>query len=237
MASHAGPDVSRQEARVCVVDERGAVLFSGRATSEPGALAAVLRRARRASSGRWSRAGRSRAGSAGGWRSRGCRRCASTPGPRTGRSSSGARRRTAATRGAGAAGPGRPVQGGAGQEPGRPGAEGDPGRPRAAGAGATGPGGPGPRLAEGCRPRAAADPHTRRRACPPPRLGRDGPDRGPAERPFRPRRRRCPGRTPRRRARACASARRARGRAPRGPSCRRPAPGAAAPGSAARRRA
>jgi transposase len=43
VTSYAGLDVSQQETQVCVVDERGAVLWAGEAASEPGALAAALR--------------------------------------------------------------------------------------------------------------------------------------------------------------------------------------------------
>jgi transposase len=44
MTSYAGLDVSQQATQVCVVDARGAVLWTGKVRSEPTALAAVLRR-------------------------------------------------------------------------------------------------------------------------------------------------------------------------------------------------
>jgi transposase len=44
MTSYAGLDVSQQETQVCVIDASGAVLWTGKARSEPAALAVVLRR-------------------------------------------------------------------------------------------------------------------------------------------------------------------------------------------------
>ena len=44
MTSYAGLDVSQQETQICIIDAAGAVLWTGKARSEPAALAAVLRR-------------------------------------------------------------------------------------------------------------------------------------------------------------------------------------------------
>ena len=44
MKQYVGLDVSQKETSVCVVDEVGQVLFEGRAKSDPGALAALLRK-------------------------------------------------------------------------------------------------------------------------------------------------------------------------------------------------
>ena len=43
MTSYAGLDVSQQETQVCIVDGGGAVLWAGKARSEPEALAKLLR--------------------------------------------------------------------------------------------------------------------------------------------------------------------------------------------------
>ena len=43
MTSYAGLDVSQQETHVCVIDAAGSVLWTGKARSEPAALAGVLR--------------------------------------------------------------------------------------------------------------------------------------------------------------------------------------------------
>ena len=43
MTSYAGLDVSQQETQICVVDASGTVLWTGKARSEPAALAAELR--------------------------------------------------------------------------------------------------------------------------------------------------------------------------------------------------
>jgi transposase len=44
MTSYAGLDVSQQETQICIIDAAGAVLWAGKARSEPAALAVVLRR-------------------------------------------------------------------------------------------------------------------------------------------------------------------------------------------------
>jgi transposase len=44
MVSYAGLDVSQQETQLCVLDERGLVRWTGKVATEPGAVAAVLRR-------------------------------------------------------------------------------------------------------------------------------------------------------------------------------------------------
>ena len=44
MTSYAGLDVSQQETQICIIDAAGAVRWTGKARSEPAALAAVLRR-------------------------------------------------------------------------------------------------------------------------------------------------------------------------------------------------
>jgi hypothetical protein len=44
MKQYVGLDVSQKETSVCVVDEVGQVLFEGKAKSDPGALAALLRK-------------------------------------------------------------------------------------------------------------------------------------------------------------------------------------------------
>lgn len=44
MKQYVGLDVSQKETSVCVVDEAGKVLFEGRASSDPGALAKIIRR-------------------------------------------------------------------------------------------------------------------------------------------------------------------------------------------------
>ena len=44
MTSYAGLDVSQQETQICVLEATGAVRWTGKARSEPMALAAVLRR-------------------------------------------------------------------------------------------------------------------------------------------------------------------------------------------------
>lgn len=44
MTSYAGLDVSQQETQICIIDAAGAVLWAGKARSEPAALATVLRR-------------------------------------------------------------------------------------------------------------------------------------------------------------------------------------------------
>lgn len=44
MTSYAGLDVPQQETTICVVGASGAVLWAGKARSEPAALATVLRR-------------------------------------------------------------------------------------------------------------------------------------------------------------------------------------------------
>ena len=44
MASYAGLDVPQQETQVCVVDERGVVVWAGKVRTEPAAVAAALRR-------------------------------------------------------------------------------------------------------------------------------------------------------------------------------------------------
>jgi transposase len=43
MKQYVGLDVSQRETSVCVVDESGRVVFEGKAKSDPGALACVLR--------------------------------------------------------------------------------------------------------------------------------------------------------------------------------------------------
>jgi hypothetical protein len=238
VTSYAGLDVSRQETQVCVVDERGAALWAGGVPSEPGALAAALR----------ERApGLARAvlesGALSGWLCAGLVERGLPALCIDARAAHGAlkQRRGKADRGD-AEGLARLAQVGrfkAVHVKSRAGLE--------------------RRALSAARERLVwvrrdlvdqvrgllkvaglVPPRTRTRdgglARPPVsvgtartggrRSGRSG--RGGAAAPVEP---------PRRRARACASARRARGRAPRGPSCRRPAPGAAAPGSAARRRA
>ena len=42
MKQYVGLDVSQKETSVCVVDETGAILFEGRASSDPGALARII---------------------------------------------------------------------------------------------------------------------------------------------------------------------------------------------------
>jgi transposase len=44
MKQYVGLDVSQRETSVCVVNEVGQVLFEGKAKSDPGALAALLRK-------------------------------------------------------------------------------------------------------------------------------------------------------------------------------------------------
>jgi transposase len=44
MAQYVGLDVSQRETALCVVDEQGKVLFEGKAPSDPGALAQVIRK-------------------------------------------------------------------------------------------------------------------------------------------------------------------------------------------------
>lgn len=44
MKQYVGLDVSQKETSVCVVNEVGQVLFEGKAKSDPGALAALLRK-------------------------------------------------------------------------------------------------------------------------------------------------------------------------------------------------
>lgn len=44
MKQYVGLDVSQKETSVCVVDEVGQILFEGKAKSDPGALAALLRK-------------------------------------------------------------------------------------------------------------------------------------------------------------------------------------------------
>ena len=44
MKQYVGLDVSQKETSVCVVNEVGRVLFEGKAKSDPGALAALLRK-------------------------------------------------------------------------------------------------------------------------------------------------------------------------------------------------
>ena len=44
MKQYVGLDVSQKETSVCVVNEAGQVLFEGKAKSDPGALAALLRK-------------------------------------------------------------------------------------------------------------------------------------------------------------------------------------------------
>ena len=44
MKQYVGLDVSQRETAVCVVDENGTVLFEGKAASDPGALARVIRK-------------------------------------------------------------------------------------------------------------------------------------------------------------------------------------------------
>jgi transposase len=41
---YVGLDVSQKETAMCVVDENGTVLFEGKAASDPGALACVIRK-------------------------------------------------------------------------------------------------------------------------------------------------------------------------------------------------
>lgn len=43
MTSYAGLDVSQQETEICVISEKGAVVWRGKAPTEPGALSAALR--------------------------------------------------------------------------------------------------------------------------------------------------------------------------------------------------
>lgn len=44
MKHYVGLDVSQKETSVCVVDEAGAMVFEGKAKSEPGALTAMIRK-------------------------------------------------------------------------------------------------------------------------------------------------------------------------------------------------
>jgi transposase len=44
MKQYVGLDVSQKETAVCVVDETGTVIFQGKAKSDPGILADVLRK-------------------------------------------------------------------------------------------------------------------------------------------------------------------------------------------------
>jgi transposase len=44
MKQYVGLDVSQRETSVCVIDEAGKVIFEGKARSEPGALAELLRK-------------------------------------------------------------------------------------------------------------------------------------------------------------------------------------------------
>jgi len=44
MKQHVGLDVSQKETSMCVVDERGRVVYEGKAKSEPGASTALLRK-------------------------------------------------------------------------------------------------------------------------------------------------------------------------------------------------
>ena len=44
MKQYVGLDVSQKETAMCVVDENGTVLFEGKAASDPGALARVIRK-------------------------------------------------------------------------------------------------------------------------------------------------------------------------------------------------
>ena len=43
MKQYVGLDVSQRETSVCVLNERGHILFEGKAKSDPGALTALLR--------------------------------------------------------------------------------------------------------------------------------------------------------------------------------------------------
>ena len=62
MKQYVGLDVSQKETSVCVVDESGRVVFEGKAKSNPGALACLLRNMRREQSASASRPERWRAG-------------------------------------------------------------------------------------------------------------------------------------------------------------------------------
>ncbi|WPE24226.1 hypothetical protein [Shinella zoogloeoides] len=44
MKHNVGLDVSQRETAVCVVDETGRLIFEGKAKSDPGALAELLRK-------------------------------------------------------------------------------------------------------------------------------------------------------------------------------------------------
>ena len=44
MTQYVGLDVSQKETSVCVIDESGKIVFEGKAPSEPGALARLLRK-------------------------------------------------------------------------------------------------------------------------------------------------------------------------------------------------
>ena len=44
MKQYVGLDVSQKETAVCVVDQDGKILFEGKAPSDPGALARVIRK-------------------------------------------------------------------------------------------------------------------------------------------------------------------------------------------------
>ena len=44
MQQYVGLDVSQKETAVCVIDDAGRIVFEGKARSEPGALAKVIRK-------------------------------------------------------------------------------------------------------------------------------------------------------------------------------------------------
>ena len=44
MKHYVGLDVSQKETSVCVVDDAGKIVFQGKAKSDPGALAELLRK-------------------------------------------------------------------------------------------------------------------------------------------------------------------------------------------------
>ncbi len=60
---YVGLDVSQKETAVCVVDQDGTVLFEGKAPSDPGALAQVIRKRAPAAERIGSRPARWQAGS------------------------------------------------------------------------------------------------------------------------------------------------------------------------------
>ena len=62
MKQYVGLDVSQKETSVCVVNEVGQVLFEGKAKSDPGALAALLRKRAPRAERRVLRPGRWQAG-------------------------------------------------------------------------------------------------------------------------------------------------------------------------------